>query len=88
MSIKAVRPHVMLNACLALSWLDKSFRPQSRVAQFRLASVSESAQTGDSKDVRRANSGFESRSSWQIGRISEGAALIGPAKLVPELYQR
>ena len=31
----AVRPHVMLNACLALSWPDKSFRPQSRVAQFR-----------------------------------------------------
>ena len=22
-----VRPHVMLNACLALSWPDKSFRP-------------------------------------------------------------
>ena len=22
-----VRPHVMLNACLTLSWLDKSFRP-------------------------------------------------------------
>ena len=39
MSVKdrfAVRPHVMLNACLALSWLDKSFRPQSRVAQLRL----------------------------------------------------
>jgi len=25
----AVRPRVMLNACLALSWPDKSFRPQS-----------------------------------------------------------
>ena len=23
----AVRPHVMLNACLSLSWLDNSFRP-------------------------------------------------------------
>jgi hypothetical protein len=23
----AVHPHVMLNACLALSWLDKLFRP-------------------------------------------------------------
>ena len=22
-----VRPHVMLNACLSLSWLDNSFRP-------------------------------------------------------------
>ena len=31
----AVRPHVMLNACLSLSWLDNSFRPQSRVAQLR-----------------------------------------------------
>jgi len=25
----AIRPHVMLNACLTLSWLDKSFRPRS-----------------------------------------------------------
>jgi len=25
----AVRPHVMLNACLTLSWPDKSFRPRS-----------------------------------------------------------
>ena len=32
----AVRPHVMLNACLALSWPDSMIRPQSRVAQFRL----------------------------------------------------
>jgi hypothetical protein len=31
----AVRPHVMLNACLSLSWLDNSFRPRSRVAQLR-----------------------------------------------------
>ena len=31
----AVRPHVMLNTCLALSWLDKSFRALSRVAQLR-----------------------------------------------------
>ena len=31
----AIRSHVMLNACLALSWPDKSFQPQSRVAQFR-----------------------------------------------------
>ena len=30
-----VRPHVMLNACLSLSWPDNSFRPQSRVAQLR-----------------------------------------------------
>ena len=30
-----VRPHVMLNACLSLSWLDNSFRPRSRVAQLR-----------------------------------------------------
>ena len=30
-----VRPHVMLNACLALSWPNKSFRPRSRVAQLR-----------------------------------------------------
>ena len=51
----AVCPDVMLNACLALSWPDKSFRPQSRVAQFRLAPVSESAHTGGSKDVWRAN---------------------------------
>ena len=39
MSVKdrfAVRPHVILNACLALSWPDKSFRPRSQVAQFRL----------------------------------------------------
>jgi hypothetical protein len=31
----AVRPHVMLNACLTLSWPDNSFRPRSRVAQLR-----------------------------------------------------
>ena len=31
----AVRAHVMLNACLSLSWLDNSFRPRSRVAQLR-----------------------------------------------------
>ena len=31
----AVRPHVMLNTCLALSWLDLMIRPQRRVAQFR-----------------------------------------------------
>ena len=31
----AVRPHVMLNACLSLSWSDNSFRPRSRVAQLR-----------------------------------------------------
>ena len=38
MSVKdrfVVSPHVMLNACLRLSWLDKSFRLRSRVAQFR-----------------------------------------------------
>ena len=36
MSVKdrfTVRPHVMLNACLSLSWLDNSFRLRSRVAQ-------------------------------------------------------
>ena len=37
----AVCPHVMLNACLALSWPDKSFPPP----------VSESAHTGGSNDV-------------------------------------
>ena len=31
----AVRPHVMLNACLSLSWPDNSFQPRSRVAQVR-----------------------------------------------------
>ena len=31
----AVRPHVMLNACLSHSWPDNSFRPRSRVAQLR-----------------------------------------------------
>ena len=31
----AIRPHVMLNACLSISWSDNSFRPQSRVAQLR-----------------------------------------------------
>ena len=30
-----VRPHVMLNACLSLSWPDNSFRPRSRVVQLR-----------------------------------------------------
>ena len=38
MSVKdqfAIRPHVMLNACLALSWPDLMIRPRSRVAQFR-----------------------------------------------------
>ena len=32
----AVCPHVMLNACLALSCLDPMIRPRSRVVQFRL----------------------------------------------------
>ena len=31
----AIRPHVILNTCLSLSWLDNSFRPRSRVAQLR-----------------------------------------------------
>jgi hypothetical protein len=31
----AVRPHVMLSACLTLSWPDNSIRPRSRVAQLR-----------------------------------------------------
>ena len=31
----AIRPHVMLNTCLSLSWPDNSFRPRSRVAQLR-----------------------------------------------------
>ena len=38
MSIKdrfVVRPHVILNACLSLSWPDNLFRPRSRVAQLR-----------------------------------------------------
>ena len=35
----AVRPHVMLNACLSLSWPDNSFRPRSRVAQVRPGTV-------------------------------------------------
>ena len=34
-----VRPHVMLNACLSLSWPDNSFRPRSRVAQLRPRTV-------------------------------------------------
>jgi hypothetical protein len=35
----AVRPHVMLNACLTLSWPDKSFRLRSLVAQLRPEAV-------------------------------------------------
>ena len=31
----AVRPHIMLNACLSLNWPDNSFRPRSPVAQLR-----------------------------------------------------
>ena len=31
----AVRPRVMLNACLSLSWPDKSFRPRSLRVQLR-----------------------------------------------------
>jgi hypothetical protein len=34
-----VSPHVMLNVCLALSWLDKSFGPQSPVAQLKAGPV-------------------------------------------------
>jgi hypothetical protein len=87
-----VHPHVMLNACLALSWSDKSFWPWSQVAQLRPGPLIESAYSGGSKDVRRANgvspSASRAWSSWRIGRISEGVALIGPVKLVPELYQR
>ena len=29
-----VRPHVILNACLALSWPDLMIQPRSQVAQF------------------------------------------------------
>ena len=35
----AVRPHVMLNAYLSLSWPDNSFQPRSRVAQLRPSPV-------------------------------------------------
>jgi hypothetical protein len=38
MSVKdrcAVHPRIILNACLTLSWLDKSFQPRSQVAQLR-----------------------------------------------------
>ena len=31
----AVRPHIMLNTCLALSWPDPMIRPRSLVVQFR-----------------------------------------------------
>ena len=31
----AVRSHIMLNACLSLSWPDNSFRQRSQVAQLR-----------------------------------------------------
>jgi hypothetical protein len=34
-----VHSHVMLNACLSLSWPDKSFRPRSQVAQLRSVEV-------------------------------------------------
>ena len=51
-----VRPHVMLNACLSLSWPDNLFRPRSQVAQLRPnCPRSESAHSGGSKDVWRAN---------------------------------
>ena len=36
MDLYAVRPRVMFNACLRLSWPDKSFRPQSLRVQLRL----------------------------------------------------
>ena len=42
MSVKdrfTLHPHVMLNACLALMWPDKSFEPLSRVAQLKLGPV-------------------------------------------------
>ena len=45
----------MLNTGLALYWSNKSFRPRSRVAQFRPGSVRESAHIGGSKDMWRAN---------------------------------
>jgi hypothetical protein len=40
-----VHSHVMLNACLSLSWLDKSFRPRSQVAQLRLGTCSVEVRT-------------------------------------------
>ena len=73
-----VRPHVMLNACLALSWPDKLFRPQSQVAQLRSAPVSESAHTVGSKNVRRAN-GMSPRA---------GSSPDLPGKLVESLRVR
>jgi len=50
-----VHPHVMLNACLSLSWSDNSFRSRSQVAQLRLdCPGSESVHSSGSKDVRGA----------------------------------
>ena len=46
----------MLNACLSHSWLDKSFRPRSQVAQFRPRTRAVKVRTlVGSKDMRRAN---------------------------------
>ena len=49
----AVHPLVMLNACLTLSWSDKSFRPRNRVVQLRPDTpFCWSAHPVGSKDVR------------------------------------
>jgi hypothetical protein len=88
----AICPHVMLNACLTLSWLDNSFRPQSRVAQLRRGTRSVWVRTLE--EVRCVGTQWhesmgrlESWASWQIG-VPEDAALGGSTNLVPELYQR
>ena len=71
MSIKdrfIVRPHVMLNACLALSWSDPMIRPQSQVVQFRPSpdkwKCTHWRQYGCAESQwHESKGGFESRSS-------------------------
>jgi hypothetical protein len=87
-----VRPHVMSNAWLTLSWPDKSFWPGSQVVQLRPKAVKWKCAPWRKwgcagSQWRESKGGLESWTSKQIG-VPKGAALIRPANLVSVLYQR
>ena len=76
-------PFVILNTASHLAgWITHSDREATKLNSGR-ESFCPSAHTGGSKDVWGAR--WEHPGSWSV---PEGAVLIEPAKLSPELYQR
>jgi hypothetical protein len=78
-------PLVMLNACLSLSWLNKSFRPWSRVAQLRLGTCSIEVCT-----LRGAECESKGRLGLNVlvASLSLGMWRGSYPRIEPELYQR